>query len=154
MKECKTCKTMKLEEDYYKSSSGFDSTCKECRKERVSANRKEKLEYYQEYDRKRANNPDRVQARLDYLETEAGKESKRKTIQKYLESNPKKRSVHILTGNAIRDGMLTKDVCCICSTDVNIVAHHNDYDKPLEVTWVCAKHHTEWHELNGEGLNG
>lgn len=67
---------MKLEDDYYKSSSGFDSTCKECRKERVRANRKEKIEYYREYDKARANNPERVQSRLDYLETEQGKKAR------------------------------------------------------------------------------
>lgn len=145
---------MKLEEDYYKSSSGFDTTCKECRKKRVRDNRKEKLEYYQEYDRKRANNPERVKARKDYMKSENGKESKKKTIQKYLENNPKKRSVHVLTGNAIRDGILIKSCCEVCGTNENIVAHHNDYDKPLEVTWLCAKHHKEWHDLNGEGLNG
>lgn len=145
---------MKLEDDYYKSSSGFDSTCKECRKERVRANRKEKIEYYREYDKARANSPERVQSRLDYLETEDGKKAKRKAIRKYIESNPKKRHAHIVTGNAIRDGILIKGVCCECFTDINIVAHHNDYNKPLEVTWLCSKHHREWHEVNGEGLNG
>lgn len=36
-----------------------------------------------------------------------------------------------------------------------MVAHHCDYSKPLEVTWMCTKHHNAWHRvfeaLNKEG---
>src|ERR1700681_4210592 len=26
-------------------------------------------------------------------------------------------------------------------------AHHDNYDKPLEVRWLCKVHHNEWHIL-------
>lgn len=148
---CKSCGLEKAPSLFYVSNK---SRCKDCIKARVKANRKENIEHYREFDRKRANNPERVQARRDYLLTDAGKQSKRKSAIKYIESNPKKRTVHVITGNAIRDKKIIKQPCLVCDTDEDIVAHHCDYNKPLDVMWLCSKHHTEWHVINGEGLNG
>lgn len=148
---CKSCGLEKAPSLFYASNK---SRCKECIKARVKVNREENVERYKEFERSRANNPERVQARKEYLLTDAGKASKKKAINKYKESNPKKRAVHVITGNAIRDNKLTKGNCEVCGSDETIVAHHCDYDKPLVVMWLCAKHHSEWHDLNGEGLNG
>ena len=37
--------------------------------------------------------------------------------------------------------------CEVCG-DENSQAHHYDYNKPLDVMWLCPKHHAEWHENN------
>jgi len=38
-----------------------------------------------------------------------------------------------------------KKVCKICGSDKNIRFHHEDYNKPLDVIPLCAKHHGEIH---------
>jgi len=43
----------------------------------------------------------------------------------------------------IRTGQLTRpSICEKCSKEGDIRAHHEDYDKPLEVTWLCGHCHT------------
>ena len=44
-------------------------------------------------------------------------------------------------------GTLTQGPCEICG-DLETVAHHDDYSKPLTVRWLCRKHHQEWHREN------
>lgn len=63
--------------------------------------------------------------------------------------------VHNLTEKAIRKGVLVPKPCEVCgfqgtgSDGRNLVqAHHDDYNKPLEVRWLCQKHHHEWHKEN------
>jgi len=34
--------------------------------------------------------------------------------------------------------------CEVCN-DVNSEAHHDDYSKPMEVRFLCSKHHKEHH---------
>ena len=42
--------------------------------------------------------------------------------------------------------------CEICGKE-KTHAHHDDYDKPLNVRWLCAEHHRQWHAKYGEALN-
>lgn len=56
-----------------------------------------------------------------------------------------KRSVRVLTRNYITAGKLIKEPCEVCGTDKDVEAHHDDYNKPLDVRWLCRKHHREHH---------
>lgn len=60
-----------------------------------------------------------------------------------------------ITEKAIKRGILIAEPCEICGkTSVMadgrnaIQAHHDDYNKPLEVRWLCQEHHHEWHKTN------
>lgn len=77
----------------------------------------------------------------------------KQTCEKYAEENPKKRKVLSKVANAIKRGDLVRMPCEVCG-DPNSQGHHKDYDKPLDVMWLCQQHHTDWHRENGEGLNG
>jgi|GEM_PF-990020 len=56
-----------------------------------------------------------------------------------------KRSVRVLTRNYITAGKLIKEPCEVCGTEKDVEAHHDDYNKPLDVRWLCRKHHREHH---------
>lgn len=48
---------------------------------------------------------------------------------------------------AIRRGDLVRQPCVVCGHE-KVLAHHPDYDKPLDVVWLCPKHHI-WHHRYG-----
>jgi hypothetical protein len=51
------------------------------------------------------------------------------------------RYAHGAVHNAIKYGRL-KPEPCRCGTQ-KTEAHHEDYTKPLDVRWLCKKHHVE-----------
>lgn len=52
--------------------------------------------------------------------------------------------------NAIKSGFLSKKGCEICN-EIEVEAHHDDYTAPLEVRWLCKKHHAHHHATNESG---
>ncbi len=65
--------------------------------------------------------------------------------------NPKKRRVQRMVQKAVADGALARQLCEVCGNHAE--AHHDDYDKPLDVRWLCTRHHNAWHVEHGEGAN-
>ena len=149
--KCKVCGKEKDSNDFYAN----DSTCKEDRKKAARENRAKNKDYYKEYDKNRFKNDPRVKARHEkYAKSEAGKVARKKSKKKWIDNNLIKRGAHKIVNNAIRDGKLFKEPCVICGSNENTHAHHDDYAQPLNVRWLCPIHHKEWHDMNGEGLNG
>lgn len=133
MKKCTRCNTAKESNDFQirkASKDGLTSACKEC---------------LRSYDKSRANLTHRVEARKRYALTGNGKIAGSKAKKKWAENNIVKRSAHIIVGNAVRDGKLIKQPCEMCGK-LKVEAHHEDYEKPLEVNWLCCKHHAERHK--------
>lgn len=46
---------------------------------------------------------------------------------------------------AIKAGDLNKTRCTICGYSERVEAHHESYEKPLEVTWLCHACHLRLH---------
>ena len=75
-------------------------------------------------------------------------------------TNSKKKRVQHIVDKAVHRGILeNSEVCEDCGQTktfedgrTGIQAHHDDYDKPLEVRWLCQKCHHEWH-INNEAKN-
>lgn len=64
--------------------------------------------------------------------------------QKWAKDNREKRAAHQAIGYAIRSGKIKRQPCEKCGNGKS-QAHHEDYGKPLEVKWLCAKCHKMEH---------
>lgn len=150
MKICFKCGATKPLAEFYKHNrmaDGHLNKCKECTRKDTTANREKKVNYYANYDKKRAMLPHRLAGRKQYLQTERGKEARRTAMQNYKENYPEKYRAQKITGNAVRGGKLKRPTNCneCGSKHHQIEAHHEDYNKPLDVAWLCLPCHTAKH---------
>ena len=155
MRTCSHCGKTKPLTDFYQYDGRPMSACKGCVKFRVRASRAAKVEYYREYDRRRAQNPDRVaqqKLRNEALKASPHKtEHYRRTSGGWQRRNAEKHKAHVMVGHAIRNGKLVKQPCERCKATEDIHAHHEDYAKPLDVNWLCKTCHGIRHrEINAE----
>ncbi len=59
---------------------------------------------------------------------------------------PEKHKARDIVNKRIKRGVsLSKAPCVVCGSTRAIHAHHKDYSKPLDITWLCRKHHREVH---------
>lgn len=65
-------------------------------------------------------------------------------------ANPLKYSAHLVVQQALGSGRLQKQSCEVCGV-TTVDAHHDCYDEPLKVRWLCRRHHTRLH-LHGEDM--
>jgi len=147
-KKCFKCGKIKPISEFYEHpdmADGHLNKCKQCTKDDTIENRNNNLNHYKQYDKNRAMLPHRVNARKEYNQTKKGKKIRKKTNDRYKSSNPLKYQAHNKISNALRNGKLIRGVCVICGSK-NVHAHHPDYSKPLDVIWLCPKHHKEEHK--------
>jgi len=64
--------------------------------------------------------------------------------QQYRANNPIKYKAHLIMKNAIRNHEIIPQPCEICGNE-KTQGHHDDYNKPLEIRWLCSLHHNEIH---------
>lgn len=63
------------------------------------------------------------------------------------EKFPDETKAKSIVNHAIRDGKLARQPCEICGVEP-AQAHHDDYNYPLEVRWLCQTCHARWHRDN------
>lgn len=61
--------------------------------------------------------------------------------------DPMKARARSLVKMRIRRGKMVRGACEVCG-EPNAQAHHPDYRKPLDVRWLCLKHHREHEREN------
>lgn len=134
-KECFKCKTVKPLSEFYKHpkmADGHVNKCKECNKNDVTSNRNKHIERIRAYDRARGKIPERVKANTE--------------INRAWRAEDKRRQLgHIAVARAIRNGSLVRLPCIRCG-EAKSLAHHEDYDKPLDVMWLCQPCHKQRHK--------
>ncbi|MBY3231712.1 hypothetical protein [Rhizobium laguerreae] len=65
-------------------------------------------------------------------------------------ANPAKYDAHLAVQRAVKAGELEKQTCEVCGVEA-VDAHHERYDEPLTVRWLCRLHHTRLHH-RGEDM--
>ena len=142
MKPCIKCdRTLPLSEFYAHSqmADGHLNKCKDCSKRDAQDRYYAKFDQVQVYERKRAKFPHR-------------RRQNARVTSRMRERFPKKYQAHNAVNNALRDGRLTRKPCQRCGS-LRVHGHHDDYSKPLDVMWLCPKHHKERHrELDASVL--
>lgn len=69
---------------------------------------------------------------------------------KWDRAHPKERWAQRALHSALRAGLIERGPCEVCAVvhgdDGALVdGHHDDYDKPMVVRWLCRLHHRQWH---------
>lgn len=137
MKTCKTCKkkvSIKLFSVAAGNKDGLKTQCKSCRSYLDSL-------YYK-------SNSSSIKERTSQYRKDHP-EKQRQYHLSHWSKHPEKRSARVKVGNALAQGVLTRPKFCAIHNkrcEGKIEAHHNDYNAPLEVSWLCQLHHKTWHK--------
>lgn len=115
-KRCPTCRLMKPRSSFYVCSDGtLASVCKPC---------------------------GRALRRSLYAKGRLSKQANRSNRR----HRPSiKHKCHAKVTYAIKRGRLNRLPCEMCGEVEGVHGHHDDYSKPLEVRWLCRKHHAQLH---------
>jgi len=123
MKNCRKCGEVKLISDFWTST-------------KYSRNHEKRYTYHW-YCKSCVNKShkiwtDKNKEKLKIMYSKA----KKKFRLKY----PEKARAHLHLYRAVKSGKVIKKVCEVCG-DPKSEGHHHDYSKPLDVSWLCRKHH-------------
>lgn len=125
-KLCIKCKQLKDAEHFYKHPAMKDGRlgkCSLCCRTESVANREKNLERYREHDRRRGSTEERIARNV-------------RTTRKRREAFPWKHGAHREVQKALKNGVLLKAPCSVCGV-AKVEAHHEDYEKPLDVVWLA-----------------
>lgn len=69
-------------------------------------------------------------------------------VKAYQSRWPEKKKAKEMLNDRVNRGKIKRDPCVECGNP-KTEGHHEDYSKPLEVIWLCTKHHMERHRKVG-----
>jgi len=143
-KTCFKCRRVLPLTDFYehpRMADGHLNKCRECARADTMQNRRKRVDYYRDYDRMRAQRPERAARRQQRARRQRDEQS-----QKY--------KARTGAGNALRDGRLRREPCYFCGATTDIEMHHPDYDQPLRVYWLCRRCHRKVDGMTKLGVGG
>lgn len=135
MKPCIRCAVEKPLDDFYAhptAADGHFGACKECCKRAAAARRMTKRAEVRAYDRTRSKTPKR---RAHAAANTAAWRARRPEVVR----------AHSAVARAKRSGRLVVPAACSdCGAPHGrLHAHHADYSRPLDVTWLCPACHAK-----------
>jgi len=167
--EKKICDKCGIEKHPYHHKSGrIQWVCKPCRNKRARKWRKENPEeaarisrHYARLDRKKnplrqreANRRYREKHPERYLQQKREcdkkyRDKRNKSLVEYRKNNFEKCRAHDKIKYAIKKGKIKKsEKCEFCGEKEKLHGHHENYEKPLEVIWLCSRCHVAIHKMN------
>jgi len=120
MRTCTACKLEKEESDFYfsKTHNRLDYYCKACHRNIVR----------------------------EYAKTDKGRTATKRRSAKMLSLYRNKDKARRKLRYEVRMGRIVKPSACdSCNNELKVEAHHEDYDKPLDVNWYCNPCHKSKH---------
>lgn len=137
-KQCFKCKEVKPLSEFYKHSGmadGHVNKCKSCNRRDVTENRNKNIERIRQYDRERSKSPEHIKAAAEHSKL-------------WRAADKRRMAAHNAVARALRSGSLVRQPCERCG-NAKSLAHHEDYDKKLDVVWLCEPCHRQRHkEIN------
>lgn len=110
-KRCCMCKRNLPVGEFNYARSNYDGLASHCRE----CGREYKLQHYEQYYG-------------EYYERS----------RQYRREKPERHRAYSIVEEAIKNGELIRpDVCSKCGKNDDIVAHHDNYSRPLDVVWLC-----------------
>lgn len=152
MKKCTKCEIEKEYDKFYKDKTakdGYNCICKQCRLEMDRARRISDPEWAERRKKQNAefhlkNRETIAERKKKWLSSEKGRESHRKSTQKYRERYPEKKMAQDAIYRSIKRGELMRPKYCQkCNVEGFTEAHHYsyDHDKRTTVLWLCKNCH-------------
>ena len=136
-RRCTTCAALKPLAAFVRSarsSTGYRSTCRACRRDYTAQWRLDHPGYQRAYD-----------------VTRKGRTVHRRGAARQRKAHPERVRAQNLLRYAVRSGGILKPVMCpVCqlwAAPRHMNGHHPDYSKPLDVEWMCLWCHRDLHKL-------
>lgn len=162
MKICSKCAEEKEYSEYHIAKcckDGYRPECKTCRKkiENEYGSREDVRKRKKAYSKVRRDKAREIFTNSDeYKQHKIEKAKKSKALRlarqirgskKHSLKNPEKYHARKTLMNRVYSGkVLRPDKCSQCGSGKKIEAHHEDYDKPLDVEWLCRECHLKLHK--------
>lgn len=150
--ECRTCR----HRDYMRA---YDQQPERIVKKREAARayREANLEVVREKDRIRNRSEERKAAKRERQRGKPQTEAKRRwtsenrdrvaeAARRWKRGNREKINAQGLLAYHVRVGNVERLPCEVCG-DPKSEGHHEDYSRPLDVRWLCRRHHAEVHRM-------
>jgi hypothetical protein len=142
MKICTKCNETKPFDSFRlneKMSAGYDSWCKKCHNKLSETSKRKDREKYNASQRAKYARRKARMLEAGVLPKPLGKAPVLTAEERRIRHNARR-----MTRRARANGKITAIPCVVCG-DSEVEAHHPDYSRPLDVVWLCRKHHHEIH---------
>lgn len=102
-------------------------------------------EYYRRWRKANASHAREYAKEYNRNRYKSHPESEHARRKRWAEANKDKVKAHRLVHYYLKKGTIHKFPCAACGA-TKVIAHHYDYNRPLEVLWLCELHHKQWHK--------